>query len=517
MPQCMRAAGATAALLIAATAAVPGRAQADSPGGPFAQLSTGAPVEPSSEPVGNAKPRTPQSNRIGASPENISPNPRANAGGDQTLQEPPVPTSPPPRIGLFPGFGKTLLDDGVDFHGIAFDHFLANPSAGIVTGQTSNLAAVRPAVDLDLQKIAGIPGGNLHFSMTFFGLRSDLPQILTQVGGFQTGFQTTPAVQTNIVSLLTYEQRLLGDRLSLEVGRTNVYNYFELPNGLDPFTQFSPTFQITADLPSPPYPNWGGRALYKITPSWYVQAGAFVDNYTVAATNANRFGVDRADGAQVLAEVGERTTFETAAYPSNFELGAEWSTRTGRYNLKGTGAPANALLQPTNYPGGGVLFMQGLQTVWRGAKPDLGPPANVAIYGQFNAAVDKPQPVDADILVGANFTGFIPGRPFDALGVQARYQRLSQDEQNAETRRQRLLIPGNRFGPKQPRDGVAFEAVANIQATPSITFRPIVEYFVNPDNYYPPAPAGRPRDGVEVGFFAVVSLGRFLGTSLKPN
>ena len=193
-----------------------------------------------------------------------------------------------------------------------------------------------------------------------------------------------------------------------------------------------------------------------------------------------------------------------------------YNTRYGRTNLKGTGAPATPLLQAENYPGGAVFFTQGLKTVWRGAARDVGPPANVAVYGALNLSAAKPQPIDFDALLGVNITGFVPGRPFDALGLQARYQRLSEAEARGETRRQRLLIPGGRFGPEQPRDGFAFEAVANIQVTPAIGFRPIAQYFVNPDNYYPPAPPGRPRDGFMFGFFAVTSLGRLLGTSLKP-
>ncbi len=450
-------------------------------------------------------------------PEDVSPRPGDNTSGDQTLAEPPVPTSSPPRIGLFPGFGKTLLDRGIDFHGVAFDHFLANPSAGVSTGHTSNLGAFRPTVDLDLQKLVGIPGGNIHASMTFFGLRSDIPQIIGQAGGFLTGFQTLPAVQTNILSLLTYEQRLLNDRLSIEAGRTNAYNYFLLPNSLDPFTHFSSTFQVVGDFNSPPYPNWGGRATYKVTPTWYVQGGAFTDNYAVAARNGNPFSTSASNGAQILAEVGQRSEFSNAAYPSNFELGIEYNTRYGRTNLKGTGAPANTLLQAANYPGGAVLFTQGLKTVWRGAQRDVGPPANIAVYGSLDVSAAKPQPIDLDAMAGVNFTGFVPSRPFDVLGLQARYQRLSQVEANGETRRQRLLTgPRGRFGPEQPRDGFAFEVVGNIQVTPAIAFRPIVQYFVNPDNYYPPAPPGRPRDGFEAGFFAVVSLGRLLGTSLKP-
>lgn len=518
----VRTISATALLL----AAAPFAGAAEPVPTPYAQLPTrsgapsatapGGPVPPSGVAPGRARPRTSQPNSIQSSPEGISPRPGDNTTGDLTLEQPPVPTSPPPRIGLFPEFGKTLLDRGIDIHGVAFDHFLANPSAGIATGNTTNLGAIRPAVDLDLQRLIGLPGGNLHVGASFFGLRSDIPQIITQAGGFLTGFQTLPVTQPVLLSLLTYEQRFMGGKFSIEAGRTNVFNYFLLPNSLDPFTHFSSTFQIGGDFNSTPYAVWGGRATYKLTPTWYVQAGAFEDNYYSAVNYGNRFGIGPAPGAQILAEIGQRSDFTNDPYPSNFEAGFEWNTRTGRLNLKGTGAPANALLQPANYTGGGVFFTQGQKVLWRGAQRDVGPPANVALYGSFQASVDKPQPIDMDVMAGVNLTGLVPGRPFDALGLQARYQRLSQVEANAETRRQRLLIRGGRNGPEQPRDGFAFELVGNIQVTPAIAFRPIVEYFVNPDNYYPPAPPGRPRDGFEVGFFAVVSLGRLLGTSLKP-
>lgn len=450
------------------------------------------------------------------SPEGLSPRPGDNTSGDQTLQQTPTPASPPPRIGLFPAFGDRLLNLGIDFHGIAFDHFLANPTAGVQPGQTANLGAFRPVVDADLEKLIGVPGGNVHFGMTFFGLRSDIPQIITQAGGQLTGFQTTPATQTNIVSLFTYEQRLLGGRLSIEAGRTNVYNYFFLPNSLDPFTHFSSTLQVNGDFPSSPYPVWGGRVTYKLTPTWYLQGGVFEDNYRNATNTGDRLGGHLSSGAQFLAEIGQRSEFTNAAYPSNLEAGIEWNTRNGRSNLKGTGAPAIPLLERTNYGGGGVFYLQGLQTVWRGAKRDVGPPANIALYGSFDAALSSPQPIALDAITGVNFTGFIPGRPFDALGLQAHYQKLSKAEVLSESFRQ-TIIDGP--GPRQRGSNYAFEIVGNIQVTPAIAFRPIAEYFVKPDNYYPPAPGRnmRPHDGWEAGFFAVVSLGRLLGTSTKPN
>lgn len=149
--------------------------------------------------------------------EGQSVRPGDNTTGDQTQQDTPAPTSPPPRIGLFPEFGKRLLDRGIDSHGIAYDHFLANPSVGVNPGNTSNLAAFRPAVDVDLEKLIGLSGGTIRIGATFFGLRSDIPQFASQTGGVLDGFQARPALQTNILSVATYEQRLLNNRLSIEV------------------------------------------------------------------------------------------------------------------------------------------------------------------------------------------------------------------------------------------------------------------------------------------------------------
>ena len=54
-----------------------------------------------------------------------------------------------------------------------------------------------------------------------------------------------------------------------------------------------------------------------------------------------------------------------------------------------------------------------------------------------------------------------------------------------------------------------------MQATPAIAVRPFIEYFVNPDNVGD-LRLGRPKDGIELGLFTVVALGRLLGTSNKP-
>ncbi len=444
----------------------------------------------------------------------ISSNPSNNTTGDLSLQGVSLPVSGPPLTGLFPAFGQTLLADGIDIHGLYLDHFLSNPTAGNITGQTYNLGVFLPIVDLDLGKLLGVRGGNVHFQLTIFNLRSNIPGIITDVGGFLTGFQTTPAPSTDppVVSVLTYEQKLLGDRLSIEFGRTNVYHYFLLPNGIDVFSDFASTFNVVGDFNSDPFPVWGARVSYHMTPEWYVQAGAFQDNYYRAIFNPDSLGAASSPGAQVLGELAYRSEFNTARYPSNFELGMEWNTRTGQYNLKGSAVLATPFNQATVYSGGGVLFSQGQQVIWRGAKNPFGPPANVAVYGSLDVSVDKPQPIDMDALVGVNFTGIIPGRPFDALGVQVHYQRLSAIEANYESTVQSIFAGP---GPRQNRNNFAFEIANRIVVAPWLSVTPLVEYFVDPDNLFDPAQRRRPSDGFEAGAFAAIPLGKLLGTSNK--
>ncbi len=408
-----------------------------------------------------------------------------------------------------------MLDAGFDFHGLAFDRVSNNLSAGVRTHETNNILAIAPGLDVDLGKAAGITGGNIHAYVTFNTFRANEPNFVIDGGGaLVSNLQGTPALSGHFAYLseLTYEQRLLNDRLSIEAGQTSVFRYFFLPNSLDPLTHYSTTVVVDGDFPTVPFPTWGGRATYKFDRFWYAQAGGFEDNYDNSTNYPLAFGAHNAAGAQILAEIGYRSEFSNAAYPANLEVGVEYDTRTGYSNSKGSPAPVTRRTSAANYPGGAVFYMQGLQTIWRGAAKPGTQPANINVYGSLNASADKPQPIDLDALIGMNFTGLIPGRPLDALGIQARYQRLSAVEATFETRAHNFY---SGRGPDQARDGFAFEVIGSLQATPAIAIRPLAEYFVNPDNLND-VRLGRAKSGFEIALFTVVSLGRLLGTSTKP-
>ena len=450
---------------------------------------------------------------------NVSPNPRNDTPGQgSTFQSGEEAQSAPPLTGLFPSFGKALLDRGIDFHGAFNDRFLANPSQGNLRGYGYNLGSFRPAADFDLQKLIGLPGASVHFSETWFAFKSNIRPGTGNAGFlFQTGTAlnagyTPPPTEASTLTLLTYEQKLLNDKLSLEFGRTSVHQYFFLPNSIDPFSYDSTVLNVDADFNSITYSQWGGRANYHFTPAWYVQVGAFQDDYRNGVNHDYRLGTSLSSGAQILAEVGYRTEFSTAAYPANLEAGFEWNTRTGLSNIKGTGATAVAGRTAAVYPGGGVIFVQGLQTVWRGPSQVGAPPKNISVFGYVNPSVDKPQPFDLDALVGVNFTGFIPGRPRDVAAFQVKYQRLSAVEANYETATSKRA--GQKSG-SQDRDAVQFEILDKIVVTPWLSVTGTAQYIHNPDNYENPRQK-RPHDGWAVGTFATVAFGPLLGTSQKP-
>ena len=196
----------------------------------------------------------------------ISPNPANDTPGQENITDEPLPTSIPSATGLFPSAGAALLARGIDIHGIVLDHFLANPSAGPRPGNTANVGIFAPAVDIDLGKLIGLSGGSVHFQDLVFLFRSNEPNVVLELGGVLAGYQGTPVRQVSALSYLTYEQKLFDDRLSIEVGRTNIHRYFLIPNGIDPFTYDSLTFYADGDVNGFPYGLWGGRVNYHLTP-----------------------------------------------------------------------------------------------------------------------------------------------------------------------------------------------------------------------------------------------------------
>ncbi len=480
----------------------------------FAQTAAGGPNATVAQAAAPAV--HPVSPKTQESPEGIAPSLNQNTPGQELRPVATANTTVPVNTGLFPAFGNTLLNDGIDFHGAVIDHFLANTDAGNTPGYANNLGVFRPSVDFDLFKIAGLYGASIHASVTYWFSKNDIPEAVAQTGGALTGYQTTPILEASTLTRLTYEQKLLADRLDIEVGRANVHQYFFIPNSIDFFSYDSPVLNVDADFNSIPYGVYMGKATFHLTPLWYLQGGAFEDDYRDEVYQGWKLGNSRASGAQVLGEVGYRSEFTTAAYPANLELGVEWNTRSGYSNRKGTGATAVPAQLATDYTGGGVLFFQGAKVLYRapGAATPFVQPQNIQLYTQADIALDHPQPFNLDLLAGVNFTGFVPHRPADVFEIQGRALQLSADEAGFETREHTLINRGRYV--QQAQTAFQFETAYQITMGPYASITAFGQYYVHPDDYEDPFVNHIPHNGAEAGFILRLALGPLLGTSNKP-
>ena len=205
----------------------------------------------------------------------------------------------------------------------------------------------------------------MHTSLTWWFSKSDEPGAISQLGGAIDGYQVTPINEASVLTRLTYEQLLLNQNLSIEVGKSNIHQYFLIPNSLDPFSYDSPLVYVDGDFNSILYGVWMGKATYKLSRAWYLQGGIFEDEYARIVKYGWTFGDTGAVGVQSLGEVGYRTNFATEAYPANLETGVEWNTRHGYSYVKGTGEVATRAVSAEDYPGGGIAYF-GVRR-WSGA------------------------------------------------------------------------------------------------------------------------------------------------------
>lgn len=479
-----------------AARAVPAPDPGAIPTTPDMVLAQGAQVQPGPAAGGTLPPGTPQQEV----------NPRVVPG-----LVAPVPTRAE-ESGPLAGVQRTLGDAGISVHALFLDFGETNPSLGVNAGNYSNTGYLIVGADADTSKILGLPGGTLHFEETIFPFRQN-SNMAGQIGDSQVGYQPAYTVIANQLSLLTYEQKLLNNRLDLEAGRSNPFNYFALPVCQSINSCFSSIFQNNAGVPSPQYSVYAARASYNFTPASYVEVGEFEVNPTVHTRYGYNFPADGASGALTLAELGRKTTFATDAYPGRYSL-------TGFYNTA-QHADASQTIYGTNKAlfrnepakminGTSGLILEGQQIVWRadGGSTKSMNPTSLAVYGNVSLGLDSTTSLRSDVFGGVTLQSPFVGRPADRFGVKMDWERLNQKEAAFETAASDV---SGGSGSRVPVDSYVFELNAHLQVISAIAFEPVVQYVVNPNDFYQPYTAHRARDGVYVGGTLIVPIGVMLG------
>lgn len=204
--------------------------------------------------------------------------------------------------------------------------FAANPVGGLSQGTDTSGVAIFGA-DLDMAKLVGVPGGQVHATFAqFFGheLATDHIGTRTKVQSFYY-----PKKQFELAEL-TYEQSLFDKRLSFVVGRANATGSFARSTYGCRFQNVADCpFELTqavAGFPGFPYVNWGGTVRANPTLATYLKAGAFETNSVRNTNSGFDWGLNHSTGYVLPFEAGYGTEYATDPYPRHFKLGGWYNS-----------------------------------------------------------------------------------------------------------------------------------------------------------------------------------------------
>ncbi|MFT4190632.1 MAG: carbohydrate porin [Comamonas sp.] len=428
----------------------------------------------------------------------------------------PEPSVPAGDTRPLAGAGRWLNDHGITPHlGLTYMAY-GNPSTGLYTGKSEALALFSAGADFDLSKIAGIPGGTLHFEQLYVPYTHNL-SYGQQVGGVLAGDIGPYIPGVSHLTLFTYEQKLLDNRLSLEAGKSNAGNYFALPLCNVPVTCVNSLLQKTAGFNPPPYANWSARASYDFTPALRAQVGAWRSDASFPFTNGwERRGVGTLS-TSYLGNVVYRTDASMDRYPRTYEALLFYNNGTQTnpyYTTAGTSQLVDTVSAARTSEGAGGFYLGAKQTFWRadGGSSDNPSPTTLAAWASLTHTFN-PDATAGIATMGR--TGLIlsapwRSRPFDSYGLSLGWSQLTRAKQ-------RLLIDsqeeagGSTYGISRNEYSLTLDA--NFVLDRGVILSPYAMRVWNASSYANASTGSLPRDGWAVGLLLHVQLEDWLGLS----
>lgn len=396
-------------------------ARADSPATSVSQWTAPAPA-PAPGPIASPEPG------IGSA---------LRAGSLESSEAPPEKEAPEPAetlTGDWGGVRTHLSDHGVTLAPVYTVEGLANVQGGQKRGAVA-AGLFRCDLDLDSEKLVGLPGGTLHAS-SLYAHGESLSQ--KYVGDLFT-LSNIDAWDSLGLFELWWEQSFFDHQASLRAGILAADEEFASTEYGGLFINSAcgwPPF-IAVNLPSPAYPYGvlGVRAAWEPTPHWHFRAAVFDGAPDMVGDDGEMrdhhgLSTELDDGALVIGE-GMRTWHEGEGpgLPGNVRLGFWY--HTAHFADTHLGTDGRSLADPLsngeaadhegNY-GGYLTFEQQLTS--EGAEPEQ-KPQGLGTFGRFGIAPSDRNTLGFYAEGGLHYLGILPGRDLDRCGIAVAYGRIS--------------------------------------------------------------------------------------------
>lgn len=443
--------------------------------------------------------------------------PNERIGPRVQIPENPMPNRNNP--GIFSVQGDWLAAHGITPHLTFTQMYFANPGVGVKTGQSEAVSIFAVGAALDLEKLIGLKGGNLHYEQLF------APWIHNGTYGGQASSAIVGTIgpfipQTSHLTLFTYEQKLLNDQLTIEAGKSNAGNYFALPLCNSPIMCVSAALQTVVGINPPPYANWSTRISYDLNPKLRVQTGWWRSNDAFPFTNGWESNAGDSGGTvsnMYLANVAYKTDFSMEKYPLSYEIMGFYNDAkqvNSYYTVNGSSKVFDTTSAVKTSSGSSGIYLGVKKTIWRadhgeGTDPL---PKSVSAYASMTQAFndENTRGIQNQGNAGLIFNHVFPSRPFDSYGINFLWARLTDDKQNF-LKDAHLAAGGSGYSVGQTE--TALSADANFILGKGIIFSPYLMYSWNSNTLLNPYSTVNPDSGLSLGVTLHFQLDKILGLS----
>lgn len=419
-------------------------------------------------------------------------NQRSGTAGSEQIEEVEQPREPAPIIagpgnllGDVGGLRPKLLNMGIDLEVTYIGEAAKN-----VTGQRIGFdidSAFIYSADVDLGKLAGLPGWSVHaLGVSKFGRNLSGDFLGDNFSAAQEIFGATNDKAFRLVNLYA-EKQVYDGRISIAAGRLSMANDFAAST----FSCISVALTSECGVPralanangftNGPNAGWGGRIRVRPIPEFYIETGLYEARVTQAGGPAGfDWGFNKDTGVAVPIEFGWEPLLGRHNLSGHYKLGAvhDTSAYTDLYQ-NDLGQPlAISTLPGRTHNGRDTFYVMADQMIYRN-----GPNSNQGVIVVASYAHS-----DADTQVNSNTAflavgdkGFYPGRPQDIITASASWFGVSDKLNKLQTldASSGRPITNGSLGPQKSE--YVFEVDYSYVLYPGVILEPAVEYFVHPN------------------------------------
>jgi porin len=356
-------------------------------------------------------------------------------------------------------------------------------------------------IDIDLGKFTHIDGLNDTFMHAALYSMQGRPITLREIGSFAT-VSFTEQISTNRIGTAWLERRFLDGKLSIRGGQLGIDDEFMISPTANAFIDATFGFPgwLGTVLPGGgaayPLQGPGLRAKYSPTDAITLMAGAFTGDPAGRSNPvpqlADRFGTtfNLNAGTLWIAEAAYSTAYPNSGVDlqGTYKLGAwfELAHRFDDLHIDNTGqslASPNSNGIPKRYNNDFGIYGVIDQTLLPGDKDGS---HKLTSFLRAGTSPSNRNVIDLYVDGGVTYTGLIPGRPTDVIGIAAAYDRISSDARafDQDTRAFVALIgtPNAALAPVRDQE-VIIEALYTINLAPWLAIDLDVQQIFHPSGH----------------------------------